>query len=97
MDKEDIEIFIKAKRGEVMPNILLALALCATLALYILESMNPAHEYTKLLLTAAFGLGSFAFGASKWAFVSRQQLIKIIEKQINQDPQALEYMSSSKS
>jgi hypothetical protein len=41
----------------------------------------------------AVALNGFAFGAQKCVFVPRQELINIIERQINSDASAIEYLS----
>jgi hypothetical protein len=97
VEDRDIEVFIKAKRGTLIPNVATGLAVLLFFSVVVLEYMGINHDLTATLLTWAAVLYFAAFGTSKWAYVSRQQLINVIERQINNDPKALEYLANKSS
>lgn len=97
MEARDMELFIKAKKNTLIPNILTGLAAMLICSIFILEFMSINHDLTVTILTWAMVLYFTAFGVSKWAYVPREELINIIERQINNDSDALEYLANKSS
>ncbi|MGI1679206.1 MAG: hypothetical protein K6L75_10770 [Cellvibrionaceae bacterium] len=97
MEPKDIDLFIKAKRKTMIPSILTGISLVLFSCIIVLDFMGIEYSNTKTILTWAISLYLFAFGAGKWAFVSRKELINIIERQINNDAEALSYLANKTS
>lgn len=94
MNTKDIDIFIKAKRNAILPNVLLCLAFLLICAFVLLELASVEHDFTLLIPLMALAFWCMAFGTQKWALVPRNELINIIERQINKDSEAIKYLSS---
>jgi hypothetical protein len=97
MDIKDIDIFIKAKRMTRIPNLILGIAYLLLWVFLGLEIAGIEHGYRVAIVSWVVALIGMAFGSQKWAFVPREKLIDIIERQINSDADAIEYMARKES
>ncbi|WP_439510188.1 hypothetical protein [Marinimicrobium koreense] len=96
MRKDDIELYLKAKDKFAYANVLYALAVLIA-AIAGLSSFFPSlHNYTKYLVLAALIIGTSTYGAGSHRYVSRATLLKVLERQINADPEALECIAQRK-
>lgn len=96
MTRDDIELYLKAKDRFSYANVLYALAVLIA-AIAGLSSFFPIlYDYTKYLVLAALIIGTSTYGASSHRYVSRATLLKVLERQINPDPEALEYIAQRK-
>ncbi len=94
MEHKDIDLFIKAKKKTIIPSILAGISIMIFSSVFILELLGIEHGETLTILTWAMAFYFTAFGAGKWAFVPRDKLMNIIERQINNDAEALSYLST---
>lgn len=96
MTRDDIELYLKAKDRFSYANVVYALAVLIA-AIAALTTFFPSlHDYTKYLVLAALIMGTSTYGAGSNRYVSRATLLKVLERQINADPEALEYIAQRK-
>ena len=96
MNEKDINIFLKAKRGQFASNIFFAISMLALSSLIFLEAARIEHRYTTLLITLSMMLIFASTGTSRWVTVSRTDLLSIIQRQINNDVEALKLLAERK-
>lgn len=96
MDKSDIKTYMKARKEDRLYRLFHALSVTSIVVLLMLNAYETEHNLTTALLTTSVIFSSFAFGANRWISVSRQDLLDIIQRQINNDSEALGEISKSK-
>ncbi|MAN50445.1 MULTISPECIES: hypothetical protein [unclassified Marinimicrobium] len=96
MTKDDIELYLKAKDKFSYANVIYALAVLIAAMAALSTFLPDFHDYTKYLVLAAFIMGTSTYGADSHRYVSRATLLKVLERQINADPEALEYIAQRK-
>ncbi len=92
MDKRDIELFQKARKEQPWVDVLTALAL-VPLAILIMLEIRGIYDYTVLLVMISFILSLAAQGGRRWVSVSREDLLKTMERMINDDADALKIIA----
>jgi hypothetical protein len=95
MDSKDLEQYVVAKRQQRFATYITIAALLVCVGASVLLYLGVAPSGAKAVLTgSALGLllANSEFGLSG-AVVSRQMLLRIIENQINRDPDALAYLA----
>lgn len=96
MRKDDIELYLKAKDTFAYANVVYALAVLIAAIAALSTFFSDLHDYTKYLVLAALIMGTSTYGAGPYRFVSRATLLKIVDRQVNADPKALEYIAQRK-
>lgn len=94
IDKRDIELFQKAKKEQPWVEMLTVLSLVPLLVLVMLVARG-IYDYTALLVIISFVLSLSAQGGRRWVTVSRDDLIKAMERMINSDPEALKIVADN--
>lgn len=94
MDKQDVLKYLRAKKQEKMRYIV-TLASIVTLVLYILLRLNFVEFPYMDALAAGVFLGGVLGNSDiiKWGNITKSELLDIIERQVNSDPEALKYFS----
>lgn len=95
MNEADLNMYLRAKDKWSLGNLFYSAALFITvmgiMALYI-----PAVEHlAKYLLLASFLIGTSTYGAGVRGYVSRADILKVLDRQISNDPEALKYIAST--
>lgn len=93
IEERDVDTLIRAKRDQVVINILMIVAFLTFTILIALEALSIEHQFTILLSTLGMVFLAVAMGQNKWVSVSRAQLIDIIERIINNDANALKIIA----
>jgi len=95
ISNKDLEIFNKAKNNQLVPSImLLTSVLLALLVCYFeIDIANLNNQYSIFIASFAFILFNWANSDKKWSFVSKHELLSIIERMVNENPEALEQLS----
>lgn len=93
MEKQDIEVYLKAKKNQRYQNIALILVLIIEVvwfALYLTGSSTPQINLIALASLVGFLLiGNLGFLGG----VTKTDLISVLERQIDRDPEALRYLA----
>lgn len=97
MNEKDIKTYLKAKKEEFASKVLVALSMLCVVSIIVLDALVIEHDYTIVLacFSSVFLLGSV--GSSRWVTVSRSELLSILKKQIDSDPEALQLMAKIRS
>ena len=92
MEERDIEIYIKAKKNQKIQFITLLLVLLVEIIWLILYLTNSTTDLINLVaISCAVGL---LFANNKSLHGSSQKdLLAALERQINRDPKALQYLA----
>lgn len=96
MTRDDIELYLKAKDRFSYANVVYTLAVLIAATAALTTFFPSLHDYTKYLVLASLIMGTSTYGAGSYRFVSRATLLKILERQVNADPEALEYIAQRK-
>lgn len=94
MNEQDIDLYLRAKNPWRLGNIAAGIALLmAGLALVV--SFIPAlSSYAKYALLLAFIVGTSTYGVGHRSYVSRRDLLALIDRSINSDPKLIAMVSS---
>ncbi|MDP5213461.1 hypothetical protein ORJ66_10450 [Pseudoalteromonas tunicata] len=92
--KNDIELFLKAKRQLKIRRNILILCIVSLITWIALRFIGISHTYLDFVVLAVF-LGGLvnADGGAFFAFIPKSKLLDIIERQINKDPEAIKYIA----
>ncbi|MDO6568985.1 hypothetical protein Q4561_18075 [Alteromonas sp. 1_MG-2023] len=93
MERADFKIYLRAKKGMKVSRYLSVIFAIAAVGFPFLgnwgvETSGYANVTPTFMITAVF----FWFG---YCGVPQSQLLKIIEKQINRDPEAIQFMTDN--
>jgi hypothetical protein len=89
MNESDLELYLRARDKLSLGNVVYLIAVAIT-ALAILTVYIPGFEqFTKYLFMASIFVGTLTFGVRSRIYVSRADLLDILERQVNNDPEAL--------
>ena len=96
MENNEVDLFLKAKRQQrlVLQMTLAALALVAMCLVLVICSVGGA--YAKYLILGS-GCGALLFNTdflSGGAFVSRRDLLTLIQAQIDRSPEAIRHLGN---
>jgi|GEM_PF-5709569 len=92
IDKRDIELFQKAKKEQPWVDWLMVLSFLPLVVLVMLAAKG-IYDYTALLVIISFVLSLSAQGGRRWVSVSKDDLIKAMERMINSNPEALKVIA----
>lgn len=94
MNEKDIDAYLRAKNpwniGNIATHVALVSAGLAMLALFF----PPFAEFAKYLLLVAFIAATSNYGVGHRSYVTRKELLAIIERNIHADPQLISAVSS---
>jgi hypothetical protein len=93
MKEDDIELYLKAKNKFAYGNMVYWVALIAAAVAALTTFIPGFHGYTKYFVLAALIIGTSTYGLGSRSYVTRKTLLNILERQINSDPKALEYIA----
>lgn len=94
INENDIELFLKAKRQLKIRRNILILCILSLITWIALRFAGINHTYLDTAALAVFFAGlANADGGAFFAFIPKSKLLEIIERQINNDPQAIKYIA----
>ena len=97
MNLEDVRIYSKAKRQLKIGKYILSLAIIVMVISIAWMFTGVDSDWAKITAITAFIVALLSQnGFLGWGIVSQSQLIEIIERQINCDPEAIKYLSDIK-
>lgn len=96
MSENDLELYIRARNPLSYGNILMATASLSLGVAFIVAFVPALSGYTKYFLLTCFILGASSYGIGRYCYVSKSDLLNLIERQINSDADALAYLSTRK-
>lgn len=94
MNEQDIDLYLRAKNPRNIGNIAINIALVSTGIALIALFVPGFSEFAKYFLLLAFILGTSTYGAGHRSYVSRKELLALIERNINADPKLISILSS---
>jgi hypothetical protein len=89
MDEKDIELFIKAKKQQRVESTMTIVAALLFVVFTVLHALDTEQGSWAIALPMWTFLLLLSARQSLWVPVSREQLVNVIERQINRDPEAL--------
>ena len=93
MNEQDIDLYLRAKNAWSLGNIAINTALFFAGIARIASFVPSISEYVKYLLLFAFVVGTSTYGAGHRCYVSRKDLLVLIERNINSDPNLISMVS----
>jgi hypothetical protein len=96
MNEQDIDLYLRVKNPGSFANIAIHTALISVGLAFIASFIPSVSEYTKYLLLFAIILGISTYGAGHRSYVSRKDLIALIERNINSDPKLIALVATRK-
>lgn len=97
MYEKEIDIYLDAKRQLKVRKMILTLCVVMLIVFVGLRLMDFSHVYLDIAILSVFIAGLLnADGGSLITYASKSKLLKIIERQINSDPTAIQYIASKK-
>lgn len=94
MNEGDIQLYLRAKDrwsyGNLVVHIANFLGLLAISSLFI----PVLNEFTIHLFLAAIFIGTSTYGVGSRSYVTRKQLLEILERQVNSDPDSLAFIAA---
>lgn len=96
IQEKDVDIFIKAKKDQLVIDVFQGLSLLSLITLIALEALQLIHDYTIVLATMATVFMGAAMGQSRWIAVSRSKLLQTLEGIINNDSEGLKILAEKR-
>lgn len=93
MNEQDIDLYLKAKNTWSLGNIAIHTAVVLSGIAFIASFIPGISEYVKYILLFAFIVGTSTYGAGHRSYVSRKDLLALIERNINSDPNLISKVS----
>ena len=93
MNEQDIDLYLRAKNAWSLGNIAINTALFFAGIALIASFVPSISEYVKYLLLFAFIVGTSTYGAGHRSYVSRKNLLALIERNINSDSNLISIVS----
>jgi hypothetical protein len=94
MNERDIDLYLTAKNPWSIGNIAINMAVAAVGLALVISFVPNFSEYAKYLLLLAAIVGTSTYGAGHRSYVSRKDLLALIERNINADPSLISMVSS---
>ena len=94
IEEKDTDVLLNAKKDSFAIDILTGLSAISLGVLVFLEGANMSPEYTIPLAVICLVLCATAFGKNRWVSVSRNDLVSVIERVVNSDPEALRILAN---
>lgn len=95
--EKEVDIYLKAKRQLKIGRAIATLCISMLVIFICLRIFDVNNIYLDMAVVCIF-VGSLvnADGGTFSTYVSKSKLLKIIERQINNDPEAIKYIASKK-
>jgi hypothetical protein len=95
--EKEIDIYLEAKQQSKANKAMTVISILALITFVALRLLDISNAYLDVVVISVF-IGALvnANGSSFISHVTRSQLLKIIERQINSDPEAIKYVASKK-
>lgn len=94
--EQDIKEYLRANKQQKKFNLLVTLANLAFAAVFVLEARYPGSDYIFGLCIFCFLILVAALGGNNRVMHSRKDLLDIIQRQINGDPESIALLAQLK-
>lgn len=94
MKEQDIEIYLAAKNTYSYGNII-CLVVVAISAIVALTTFLPSlQQFSKYIVLAALVIGTSTYGLGVKSYITRKDLLGVLDRKIRSDAEALKYIAS---
>ena len=94
IEEKDIELLVKAKGDRFAIDVLMVLSTLNLCVLIFIEANGIMRDYNILLATCSLVFSVAALGRSRGVRVSRDDLLKVLERVIHTDPDTLRILAT---
>lgn len=94
MDEKDLDIYLRARNSLTLGNTAMGVAHISVGLAFIASFIPGLAEYVKYLLLFAVILGTSTYGVGARTYVSRRELLALIERHINSDAMLIKLLAN---